>query len=217
MSDRVILCYGDSNTHGTAPMPDLDGAGRYGPRERWPGVMAADLGKGWSVIEEGHPGRTTIHDDPLEGAWKNGMSLLPAILETHLPVDLVILKLGTNDLKARFSVTANDIARSVEKLGLAVKASGAGPGGRAPALLVIAPPPIQEVGCLAGTFEGGRAKSLRFPAEFALAAARLGAAYLDAGTLIAVDPVDGIHYDKAAHLTLGKAIAALVRQTWAKT
>lgn len=210
----MILCYGDSNTHGTAPMPDLDAAHRYGPRERWPGVMAAELGDGWTVIEEGHPGRTTIHDDPLEGAWKNGMRLLPAILESHRPVDLVILKLGTNDLKARFSVTANDIARSVEKLGLAVKASCAGPDGGAPALLVVAPPPIMEAGCLAGMFEGGRAKSLGFPTEYAAIARRLGAAFLDAGTLVAVDPTDGIHYGKAAHLTLGKAMAALVRETW---
>ena len=211
---RTVLCYGDSNTHGTLAMPDLDASARLGRAERWPGVMAAALGPGWHVVEEGHPGRTTLHDDPLEGAHKNGLSILPAILESHLPLDLVILKLGTNDLKARFSVTANDIARSVEKLALAVRAAGAGPGSGAPAVLIVAPPPILEQGCLAGMFAGGRAKALAFAAEYAAVARRLGAPFLDAGAHIAVDPVDGIHYDAAAHRTLGQAIADAVRSHW---
>jgi lysophospholipase L1-like esterase len=211
---RTLLCYGDSNTHGTPPMPDLDASGRFGPTERWPGVMAARLWQAWQVIEEGHPGRTTVHDDPLEGAWKNGMSVLPAILESHCPIDAVILKLGTNDLKRRFSVTANDIARSTEKLALAIRASVAGPGGSAPAVLMVAPPPILETGCLAAMFEGGAAKSARFGAEYAAAAAHAGVAFFDAGTVIAVDPVDGIHYSAAAHAALGAALAREVNRLW---
>ena len=211
---RTLLCYGDSNTHGTLPMPDIDASGRLGPDDCWPGVMAKALGSGWRVIEEGHPGRTTLHDDPLEGRHKNGLAVLPAILESHLPIDLVIVKLGTNDLKARFAVTGNDIARSVEKLGLFIQASGAGPGGKAPALLIVAPPPILETGPLAGMFAGGKAKSLAFAAEYATAARRLGAGFVDAGQHIDVDPVDGIHYDAAAHRTLGLAIAAAVKKDW---
>lgn len=211
---RTILCYGDSNTHGTVPMTHIDDIRRFGPANRWPGVTARRLGPGWTVIEEGHPGRTTLHDDPLEGAHKNGLAILPAILETHRPIDLVILKLGTNDLKARFSVTANDIARSVEKLALAVQASGAAPDGGAPALMVVAPPPILETGCLAGMFAGGAAKSARFAAEYAHVARRLTAAFVDAGALIAVDPADGIHYDAAAHHRLGEAIAAGIATRW---
>lgn len=212
---RTVLCYGDSNTHGSAALPDLGSLGaRFGPRERWPGVMAGQLGADWTVVEEGHPGRTTIHDDPLEGAHKNGLAVLPAILESHLPLDLVILKLGTNDLKARFAVTANDIARSVEKLALVVRASMAGPGGAAPAILIVSPPSIMEEGCLAGMFEGGAAKSRAFSSEYAAVAKRIGVPFVDAGLLIGVDPVDGIHYTRAAHRTLGLAIAEAVRKYW---
>jgi lysophospholipase L1-like esterase len=211
---RTLLCYGDSNTHGTLPMPDLDFMGRLGPGERWPSVLAGFLAPAWTVIEEGHPGRTTVHNDPLEGPHKNGLTVLPAILESHRPIDAVILKLGTNDLKARFAVTANDIARSAEKLALLIGASDAGPNGRAPAVLLVAPPPILETGCLAGMFAGGAAKSRAFAAEYAAAAAHAGIAFFDAGSVIAVDPVDGIHYDAAAHGHLARALAAEVARLW---
>jgi lysophospholipase L1-like esterase len=210
---RTILCFGDSNTHGTLAMADLDDGRRLGPGDRWPGVLASAL-PGWHVIEEGHPGRTTVHDDPIEGDWKNGMAVLPALLESHLPLDLVVVKLGTNDLKARFSVTAGDIALSLGKIAQKILASRAGPGCSSPAILVVAPPPILEAGTLAAMFAGGAAKSLDLAAAIRAEAARQGVAFLDAGQVIAVDPLDGIHYDAAAHLALGRAIAAEIRRLW---
>ncbi len=214
---RTLLAYGDSNTHGTMPMPDLDFMGRFNSGERWPGIMAGIMAggpTGWRVIEEGHPGRTTLHDDPLEGAHKNGLAVLPAILESHRPIDAVILMLGTNDLKARFAVTANDIARSAEKLAAVILASNAGPDGGAPKVLMVAPPPILETGCLAGMFAGGAAKSAAFAREYAAAAAHAGVPFFDAGTVISVDPVDGVHYDAAAHRAIGQVLAAEVMRLW---
>jgi len=95
----IILCFGDSNTHGSIPMRDRDDSRRFGPDERWPGVLRNELGAGWTVIEEGLPGRTTLHDDPIEGVYKNGLWYLRACLESHRPIDLMTLMLGTNDLK----------------------------------------------------------------------------------------------------------------------
>ncbi len=211
---RTVLLFGDSNTHGSCPMAALDDLRRHDEGVRWPGVLAARLGPGWKVIDEGHPGRTTVHDDPVDGAHKNGMRVLPALLESHRPVDLVVIKLGTNDLKARFAVTAQDIALSVEKLVLAVRASAAGPGLRPPAVALIAPPPIREAGCLAEMFAGGAAKSALVAVRLAEVAARQGVPFLDAGQVIAVDPLDGIHYDAAAHAALGGAVADLVARHW---
>jgi lysophospholipase L1-like esterase len=68
------------------------------------------------VISEGLPGRTTVHDDLVEGGKRSGLEVLPAILPSHAPLDLMLLMLGTNDLKPRFSVTAAEIARSIERL-----------------------------------------------------------------------------------------------------
>lgn len=211
VSERVILCYGDSNTHGTAPMADLMAMARFAPDERWPGVLAAELGAGWRVIEEGLPGRTTVHPDPVAGVHKNGIAVLPAALETHRPIDLVVLMLGTNDLKARFMVPPVEIAGSIEKLVLAIRQSFCGPEQAAPAVLVICPPPVLEAGPLAEIFEGGGAKSARLAGYVAEVAARQGAGFLDAGGVIASSPLDGVHFDVAEHAKLGRAVAVAVR------
>ena len=93
----VILCYGDSNTHGTPPMDHLGTNERHKWNERWPNVMANTLGPKYNVIDEGLPGRTTVHDDNVEGGMRNGMTVLPAILHSHKPIDLMLIMLGTND------------------------------------------------------------------------------------------------------------------------
>lgn len=208
---RTLLLYGDSNTHGTMAMPALGDAGRFARDERWAGRLARLL-PDWEVIAEGHPGRTTLHDDPVEGPHRNGLAVLPAVLESHRPVDVVLLMLGTNDLKARFSVGATDIALSLERLVRAILLSGTGPEGRAPGVLLVAPPPIRETGCLAAMFAGGEAKSRALGAEVAAVAARLGVPFLDAGTLVAVSPIDGIHYDAGANPVLAEAFAAAIRR-----
>lgn len=211
---RVLLALGDSNTHGTLPMPAPGALGRHPPGARWPDVTAAALGPGWTVLAEGHPGRTTTHDDPIEGAHKNGRRVLPALLESHRPIDVVALMLGTNDLKARYGLLPVDIALGVEKLAQEVRASTAGPGGAAPALLLIAPVPIREAGFLGEIFAGGAAKSQAVAAALAAVADRLGAAFLDAGQHAAVDPLDGVHLDAAAHRAIGTAVADDVRRHW---
>ncbi len=102
---KTILCYGNSNTWGAV----LGTGERYAPFIRWTGVLAQELGAMYRVIEEGPNGRTTLWDDPIEG-YKNGKEYLIPCLESHRPIDLVVMMLGTNDLKIRFSVPAYDIA-----------------------------------------------------------------------------------------------------------
>ncbi|MBA3910709.1 MAG: hydrolase [Rhodobacter sp.] len=206
---RTLLLFGDSNTHGTVPMPDLGQSVRYGRDDRWTGRLARLL-PDWEVIAEGHPGRTTLHDDPVEGAHRNGLSVLPALLESHRPVDVVLVMVGTNDLKERFSVNAGDIALSLERLVRMILASEAGPDRGAPGVLLVAPPPIEEVGCLAGMFAGGAAKSRALAAEVKAAAARVGVPFLDAGQVVKVSPVDGIHYGPEANPALAEAFATAI-------
>lgn len=208
---RSLLLFGDSNTHGTMPMPDLGFCGRFPREERWAGRLQRLLPE-WEVINEGHPGRTTVHDDPVEGAHRNGMTVLPALLETHRPLDAVLIMLGTNDLKQRFSVNPGDIALSLERIILFIRSFGAGPEGGAPGILLVAPPPIIEVGCLAEIFAGGAVKSQGLAGRIRAVADRTGVAYLDAGGLVAVSPIDGIHYDAPANAVLASAFAAAIRQ-----
>ena len=212
----TVVVFGDSNSYGTPAMTGLDDWGRFAPGERWPGVMLAHLvdhdriEPGVVLVEECLPGRTTVHDDPIGGRHKNGLGALPVVLESHRPIDILIVMLGTNDLKARFSVTPEDIARSVEVLVTAVRASQAGPGGTPPKVLVIVPPVILETGCLAGEFRGGAEKSAGLGACFAQMAERIGVPLIDAGSLITSDPLDGIHLARDQHAALGRAAAQAV-------
>ena len=208
---RTIVCFGDSNTYGTPALPALGVWARFAAADRWPGVMRAALGDGFTVIEEALPGRTSVHDDPIEGAEKNGLKALPMVLGSHRPIDLLIVKLGTNDLKARFSVTADDIATSIGLLVKTVRSSEAGPDSRPPKILVVVPAPILETGCLAGMFEGGMVKSKQLGRAFAAMADRFQVPLLEAGPLIVSDPLDGIHLAKDQHAILGRAVAERVK------
>lgn len=203
--DYQILCYGDSNTWGYIPMS----GGRFSRHHRWPGAMAERLGAGYHVIEEGLSGRTTVWDDSLE-PHRNGLSYLPACLMSHQPLDLVILMLGTNDLKARFSLLASDIALGAERLVAVIQGSQCGRDGRAPSILLAAPPPI-VIKAGEDMFLGGDAKSAAFAQGYAAVAQRNGCAFLDVGRVIAVDEPDGIHYSAESHRTLGLAMAEMVR------
>jgi lysophospholipase L1-like esterase len=206
----TVLCYGDSNTHGTAPMRELSDVARFGHGERWVSLMRAALGSDWWVVEEGLPGRTTVLDDPIEGIYKNGLATLPPILESHRPIDIIAIALGTNDLKMRFSMPPTDIAAGAGILIESVR-NVLRPFGEQPKILLIAPPPILEVGCLADMFAGGAAKSQHFARLYAALARMLGVGFLDFGTLIKSSAVDGIHFDLEAHKVLGPAVTKAVR------
>jgi lysophospholipase L1-like esterase len=207
----TLLCFGDSNTYGTKPMTDRDRQERYGPDQRWTGILRRELGAGWTVIDEGLPGRTTMHDDPLEGAHKNGRRYLQACLESHRPLDAIVLMLGTNDLKARFSLPPEDIADGVDKLLQIILAAEAGPGGRPPRVLVLAPPPLGKLDLLAGMFSGGTEKSRRLAPLYAAIADRRGVDFLDTGPVIRSSDIDGIHFDLDALEPLGQAVAARLK------
>lgn len=208
----TILCFGDSNTHGSVPMRHRDDIRRFAPDERWPGVVRRALGAGFAVIEEGLPGRTTLHDDPIEGAHKNGLRGLNACLESHRPIDLMTLMLGTNDLKSRFAVQPLDIAESIGILLEAIARSGAGPDGAAPRVLLIAPPPLGRLGFLGDMFHGGAEKSQRLAEAYRAQAEKYGAAFLDAGRIIRISDIDGVHFEAAEHATLGQAVADAIHR-----
>ena len=204
----TILVFGDSNSHGTMPLPYRGALDRHPPTARWPEVMARSLGVG--VITEGQPGRTSVHDDPVDGRHKNGLRVLPALLESHRPLDLVIVMLGTNDCKARFALRGWDIAAGIGTLAQVALASDAGPGGAAPKVLLVAPVPVEEAGVLAEMFQGGRARSRAIAPALREEADRLGCGFFDAGRVAAVDGLDGVHLSAAAQEAIGLAMAEAV-------
>jgi len=204
----VVLCYGDSNTHGADPAT----GDRFPRGVRWPGVLAGLLDGEACVIEEGLNGRTTMRDDPYSPG-RNGLAYLVPCLDSHAPVDVVVIMLGTNDLKATFSLGASDIAAGAATLVDTVLRSQGGPHGGPPKVLLVAPPALgapNEVMEIWG-FAGANERNGALPRLYRAAALDAGAAFLDASAVVTADPADGIHLSAGAHQTLAHAIAGAVR------
>lgn len=203
----TVVCYGDSNTHGADPAT----MSRFPRDVRWPGVVAGLLAGRAHVVEEGLNGRTTTWEDPFE-AGRNGRAYLLPCLRSHAPVAVVVIMLGTNDLKAIHRLDAAMVAQGAGSVVDAARESLAGPGGRPPAVLLVAPPPLGRTTIAAELWGFGAARetSRRLAPLYREVATQSGAAFLDAGALVAVDPADGVHLGAAAHRVLGEAIAAEV-------
>jgi lysophospholipase L1-like esterase len=209
--------FGDSNTWGFEPGT----MARYGRDVRWPGVLARELGGGWHVVEAGLNSRTTVFEDPLGDVC--GRRHLPSVLASAAPVDVVVIALGTNDLKSRFGgVSAFEIAEGAGVLVDLVLASRAGRGGAPPDVLLVAPPPLVSVAGweardpasfagFATMWPGAIERSRAFAAQYARVARVRGAGFLDAGVHVTTSEVDGIHWSREGHEALGRAVAGVVR------
>ena len=210
---KTILCYGDSNTWGYNPKT----GDRYDHMIRWPMAMAKILNRecpvdnpAWWVVEEGQNGRTSCREDFVEGD-RNGLRQLLPILESHKPLDVIAVMLGTNDLKPRFSPGPYDIARGVQRVVIAAQESKTGPGNSAPKLIMICPPPTVASPVFKHIFGDCIELSKKLKALYRQLAKECGAIFLDAGEFVTSSSADGIHFDAEGHLSLAKAMAYIVK------
>lgn len=204
----VVLCYGDSNTYGR----DAVTKGRLERNIRWPGVLQQLLGEEYYVIEEGLNGRTTVWDDPVRGHNKrNGSLYLLPCLESHSPVDMVILMLGTNDCKTRYCVTPYDIGQSLGYLVEIIQKSNCGRNG-SPSILILAPPPLGKLTEYAETFSGGVEKSRGLVKHYKSIAEQYGCSFFDTSTVIHSSTLDGLHIDPEDHKKLAETVSVQVKE-----
>lgn len=214
-SKKSIMCFGDSLTWGWIPVLEGVPTFRYPYEQRWTGVMALELGDGYHIIEEGLSARTTSADDPNDTRL-NGSNYLPSAIASHLPLDLVILMLGTNDTKPFFNRTPYDIAYGMAKLvgQVLTSAYGVGTPYPAPKCLVVAPPPLTPMPhpYFQGMFGGGHAKSNELGQHYRNMADFIKIDFLNAGDVITTDGCDGIHFTPENNRDLGKAIASKVSE-----
>lgn len=205
-----LLTFGDSNTHGTPPIVTRGEYNRFDAATRWPTLTQAALGPKWELAEEGLPGRTAQFNDPVMGDIMNGVSGLHIALQSHGRLDVMTLMLGTNDVKYRFGATPETVAGGIAGLldiALSLDMQTRHNGFK---ILLICPPPVQERGVLMGEFYGGAAKSRALPPIYQALATARGIGYLDAGLHIETSPLDGVHFDEAAHRTLANAVAEAI-------
>lgn len=208
---KTILCYGDSNTYGYNPADGL----RY-PREiRWPGHLQDVLGSAFAVVEEGCNGRTTVADDPVEG-WKNGLDYLRPCLNSHKPVDVVIMMLGTNDLKEIFNKSAQEIAHDAGTLVEVIQAFTELKQGFIPKIVLVSPPRIGEDMPNSPFSRSFSPRSLKesygFSKYFREVAQAKNCIFFDAADVVEPSAEDSLHLTADGHIALSEALADLVRE-----
>ncbi len=212
--NKRILCFGDSLTWGWVPIIEGQPTTRYPFHERWTGAMASSLGDGYEIIEEGLSARTTAVDDPTDPRL-NGSNYLPSALASHLPLDLVIVMLGTNDTKSYLGRTTYEIATGAGMLlgQIAGSVGGFGSVYPAPKALLMAPPPLAPMPhpFFQAMFEGAHEKTKELATQYESLTDFLHIDFLNAGDHITTDGVDGIHLTAESNITLGLAVADKVR------
>ncbi|QQA43091.1 SGNH/GDSL hydrolase family protein [Pelagovum pacificum] len=209
----TLLCFGDSNTWG-APATGVIGAPglarRFGPGVRWPSVCARALGEGWELVEEGLPGRTAQFEDPVMGAHMDGRPALRMALNSHGPLDVLAIMLGTNDAKCRFAPTPKRITAGIAGLVDVARSRDQQDRHGGFSILLICPPIVEEVGPFAAEFHGATEAMTGLAEEYAALAHANGCGFLDANDVIKVSPLDGIHFNEPEHDALGQAVAKAI-------
>ncbi len=217
---KHIVCYGDSNTWGCIPRwkDSLLPSERYDEETRWPCVMASELGAGYHVIEEGLGGRTTIYDDTQE-LYKRGIDYLLPCLLTHRPLDLVIIMLGTNDMKHRFNLLPVDIANGAAELGKLVERYDYGPEYPVPKVLLVCPIELGE-GIENSIFTGFSSDAVsvsrQLPPFYEKHAANHNWLYFNAASVAQPSKKDMLHMEKEDHLALAAALETVIRNHFGK-
>lgn len=207
---KHILCYGDSNTFGTDPIH----GGRHPDHVRWTGVLQDHLGTGYRIIEEGCGGRTTVFEDEISYG-RNGIKTLIPCIASHNPLDLIIVMLGTNDLKQRFQATAWDLGRAMERIIDEIQHFPFEPVYPRPELLIVSPVLIKNgishsiYGCFT---EEAAEMSKSFSTEYAAVSKAKNCRFFDAAQVAEASDEDRLHMTAENHRKLGEALEKEVRK-----
>lgn len=206
---RTVLCFGDSLTWGYDP----EGPGRHVFEDRWPGVLGSALGSGVSVIAEGLNGRTTGYDDHLADCDRNGVKNLPTVLHTHMPLDLVVIMLGTNDMKPAIAGTAYAARAGMQRLVGLIRHHEYSFDYDAPEILIVSPPPLCETAdpVFSAIFRNGVEESAMLASLYRDLADDLGCGFFDAGSVARTSPIDGVHLNAEGTRAIGRGLEPIVR------
>jgi lysophospholipase L1-like esterase len=208
----TVLCFGDSNTYGERAS-DFE-QGRLPADVRWTGQLQRLLGDRYAVIEEGLGGRTTDLEYADQPGWSGRAYLVPC-LASHRPLDLVVLMLGTNDLKTEFDRSAADIVAASGRLVDDIQGNAVNRAGEPTAVLLVSPVHAEDTRPLfeeetAPEFD---ARSVAVSRQLApllgeLAHAR-GVLFADAAAVAEVGD-DGLHLSIDSHRRLAGLLARII-------
>lgn len=203
---KHILCYGDSNTWGLIAGTTR----RYPVEKRWTGLLQRLLSfENAHVIEEGLCGRTCAFEDASR-LYRNGMTMLPFLLETHAPLDMIVLMLGTNDCKTAYHASSAEIGEHISFLLQLVRETA----------------PETKILLLSPIFLGDEVWKAEFDPEFdkwsvtlskqlrdeyRRIAQQTGSGFLAASDYAQASAVDMEHLDEAGHAALAQALYVAIK------
>jgi len=207
----TVLCYGDSNTWGQKP----DKTGRYNADIRWTGVLQEKLGDGYYIIEEGLSSRTT--DLEYRKPGRNGKTYLVPCIASHNPLDIVVIMLGTNDLKTEFKRSVEEVAHAIHGLVGDVKVNALTKEKKIPRIIIVSPiyinshaPKFKEF--YTGIYDGeSGSKSRKLATQLEDIAREDECTFVDAST-VSESGIDGIHFSEESHPKLGFLLANTIKQ-----
>jgi lysophospholipase L1-like esterase len=192
-----VLCYGDSNTYGAIPTTHE----RRPTDKRWTGILQNKLGNNFEIIEEGLSARTIDIDDP-KHKGKNGLEYIFPCLASHYPINIIILMLGTNDLKYRFNKTSQDVANGIQKILNEILESAKEEETKLPKIILVCPPVISEAvkeNQGKDKFENAEEKSKLLPILYKEIAIKNKIFFVNLQDKIKFSNSDGLHYDLESH------------------
>ena len=213
---KNILCFGDSNTWGYDPETQT----RFSKNIRWTGVLQQLLGTNFNVIEEGLNGRTTNvnekeeHDLGYSRAYRSAMDLLSILIETNSPLDLIVVMLGTNDLKTNFNQSADMIAKNMR---LVCESIISNDYFQNKSIILVAPTHINENSPnLLDSFVGTTSASKSFSNSYKKISDDLGLFFLDASESVITNEIDGLHWDANQHNDFAKVVCQKIKSVFNK-
>lgn len=210
---KRIICFGDSNTWGYNPIT----GSRYDENTRWPMALQNLLGDEYQIIEEGQNGRTIANADPWEWGCKCGMDYIVPMVESHKPFDMLIIMLGSNDLKAKFHLPAGDIAGSLQNMLMKTKSFLKYQCGIEPKILIVSPPYLGEKladSPFASFFDTDKAieNSRKLAYWYELVAKQFDCEFLDAASVCKAGETDSLHLTEEGHKALAEGIYRKIRE-----
>ena len=196
---KNILCFGDSNTWGYDPSTQT----RFSKDIRWTGVLQQLLGSKYNIIEEGLNGRTTnVNEKQDHGLgyfrpFRSAMDLLSVLIETNSPLDLIIVMLGTNDLKTNFNQSSEMIAKNMR---LVCESIIDNDYFQSKSIILVSPTHINEESPnLLDSFIGTTQASQSFSNSYRKISDDLNLYFVDASESVKTNKIDGLHWDSKQH------------------
>lgn len=208
-----ILCIGDSNTWGYNP----ENGQRFA--KRWTRVLAELMPEN-EIIEEGMNGRTLLSVDPFMKE-RCGIAGLKILLMSHKPIDLIVIMLGTNELKTFFECSAEHIANGVEEFIKVIQDEELWQRFYVPKVLVVSPVLIRdeliENGAIFGEFNKKSVTESKHMAEaIENVCKKYDIDFMNAAEFAEASLTDYVHLDEENHGILAQAIREKINNTKVK-